>query len=201
MYRITEVVKNLILLNIIMYVLFSVIFPQTGNAMVLYYFSSEHFRYWQPLTHMFMHANFGHIFFNMIGLYFFGIILEELWGSGRFLRYYLYCGIGSFLLQWAFWYWKYHDTIYLNEVGMLGASGAVMGVIIGVALMAPDLTVQLLIPPIPLKMKYLALIYIAMDLYMGFGTNSNVANFGHLGGALFGFLIITIWRRTGALRM
>lgn len=201
MYRITEVVKNLLLLNVMMFVIFNLIFPQWENAMVLYFYTSEFFRPWQPLTHMFMHANFSHIFFNMIGLYFFGMFLEDLWGSGRFLRYYLYCGVGSFLLQWAFWYWRYHDTPYLNEVAMLGASGAIMGVIIGVAMMAPNLTVQMLIPPIPLKMKYLALIYIALDLYMGFGTNSNVANFGHLGGALFGFLIITFWRSRGILRM
>ncbi|HQW11718.1 MAG TPA: rhomboid family intramembrane serine protease [Saprospiraceae bacterium] len=200
MYRITEVVKNLIIINVIMYVAFNVVLSQFGGAMVLFFYTSPSFRVWQPLTHMFMHASFSHLFFNMLGLFFFGPIVEAVWGSGKFLRYYLICGIGSFLCQWAYWYFQYQGSPQLNEVAMLGASGAVMGVLVGVAMIVPDMMVSLLFPPITMKMKYMAMAYFALDLYMGFSNTGNVANFGHIGGAITGFVIAMIWKSQGKLR-
>jgi membrane associated rhomboid family serine protease len=88
----------------------------------------------------------------MFGLYFFGTLIESVWGEGKFLKYYLICGVGSFLLQWLFWYLTLGPNIV--ETSMLGASGAVMGCMIGTAMISPNMTVQLLFPPIPVKMKY-----------------------------------------------
>lgn len=197
MVQVTNVVKQLIILNCIMFLVCNLLFPIYGNMMNLYFFTSENFRIWQPLSHMFMHADFGHLFFNMFGLYMFGSLVESIWGEGKFLKYYLICGVGSFLLQWLFWYFTAGDAI--NYVSMLGASGAVMGCLIGTAMVAPNMTVHLLFPPIPLKMKYLALIYFVGDLVMGFGQMGNVANFGHIGGALAGLAMAYYWKSTGKL--
>jgi len=199
MQRITEVVKNLIGINVIMFILFTWLMPKIGDQLILYYFSSPNFKPWQPLTSMFMHASINHIFFNMLGLFFFGIILEQVWGSAKFLRFYLYSGIGAFLFQWAFWYWQYQGTPELNQVAMLGASGAVMGVLGGVAMLAPDMRVQLLFPPVELKMKYLVLIYFLIDLYSGLANQGGIANFAHIGGLFTGLLIAFIWKSRGHL--
>lgn len=198
MIRITEVVRQLIVINVIMFVFFNVLFTSTAPLMALYFPTSEQFRFWQPLTHMFMHANFSHIFFNMFGLYFFGSLLESIWGSGKFLKYYLICGIGSALLQLGFWAYQGGDELMYKS--MVGASGAVMGLLMGVAMVAPNLQVYLLFPPIPIKMKYLAGFYFLSDLFMGFSnTGGNVANFGHIGGAITGLLITLYWKRTNNL--
>ena len=197
MLQITNVVKQLIILNVIMYVFCNVLFPDYGAMMNLYFYTSENFRFWQPLSHLFMHANFFFFFFNMFGLYFFGTLIESVWGEGKFLKYYLICGVGSFLLQWVFWYFTAGD--YINMVSMLGASGAVMGCLIGTAMVSPNMTVQLLFPPIPVKMKYLAAFYFVSDLVMGFGHVGNIANFGHIGGALTGLAITYYWKSRGEL--
>lgn len=197
MLQVTNVVKQIIILNIIMFVFCNVLFPEYGRMMNLYFITSENFRFWQPLSHLFMHANFSHLFFNMFGLYFFGTLIESVWGEGKFLRFYLLCGIGSFLLQYIFWYYTAGEYIYV--VSMLGASGAVMGCLIGTAMVTPNMTVHLLFPPIPVKMKYLAVFYFGLDLVMGFGQIGNVANFGHIGGALTGLAITYYWKTRGQL--
>lgn len=199
MIRVTDVIKQLIILNAILFVFFQLLFVQSAPMMSLFFPTSEYFRFWQPLTHMFMHAGFSHLFFNMVGLFFFGSFLEEQWGGAKFLKYYLICGVGSFLLQYAYWYYSYGGTEMLNQVRMLGASGAVMGCIAGAAVVAPNMTVQLLFPPIALKLKYLAIFYFISDLFMGFGNVGNVANFGHIGGLVVGFLITMYWKRNGTL--
>lgn len=196
MIRITNVVKQLIILNAIVFVILSFSPPQYKEMLCLFFPTSPEFRFWQPLSHMFNHANISHIFFNMFGLFMFGSLLESVWGEGKFLRFYLLCGIGAFVAQWIFWYFT---SDYLGMVRMLGASGAVSGCLIGVAMLAPNMTVMLLIPPIPIKMKYLALLYFVIDLFMGFGQVGNVANFAHIGGALTGLAICYYWKTKGLL--
>lgn len=197
MIQITNVVKQLIILNVIVFVILEFSPEQYKNMLSLYYPTSENFRFWQPLSYMFNHFDFGHIFFNMFGLFMFGSLLESVWGEGKFLRYYLICGVGAFLVEWVFWYFTAGPN--LGSVRMLGASGAVSGCLMGVAMLAPNMTVYLLFPPIPLKMKYLALLYFAIDLFMGIGQISNVANFAHIGGALTGLAITYYWKQRGLL--
>lgn len=197
MIQITNVVKQLIILNVIVFVILEFSPDQYKNMLCLYYPTSENFRFWQPLSYMFNHFDFGHIFFNMFGLFMFGSLLESVWGEGKFLRYYLICGVGAFLVEWVFWYFTAGPN--LGYVRMLGASGAVSGCLMGVAMLAPNMTVYLLFPPIPLKMKYLALLYFAIDLFMGIGQMSNVANFAHIGGALTGLAITYYWKQRGLL--
>jgi len=197
MIQITNVVKQLIILNVIVFVILEFSPEQYKNMLSLYYPTSENFRFWQPLSYMFNHFDFGHIFFNMFGLFMFGSLLESVWGEGKFLRYYLICGVGAFLVEWVFWYFT--AGLNLGSVRMLGASGAVSGCLMGVAMLAPNMTVYLLFPPIPLKMKYLALLYFAIDLFMGIGQISNVANFAHIGGALTGLAITYYWKQRGLL--
>lgn len=163
----------------------------------LFFPTSPNFRVWQPLSHMFNHNDIGHIFFNMFGLYIFGSLLESVWGEGKFLRFYLFSGIGAFIMQWAFWYFTAGPN--LNYVSMLGASGAISGCLMGVAVLAPNMQVMLLFPPIPLKMKYLAIGYFCLDLFMGLGGGGNVANFAHIGGALTGLAISFYWKSRGFL--
>lgn len=196
MIRITNVVKQLIILNVIVFIIVS-FSPELKGMLSLFFPTSPNFRVWQPLSHMFNHNDIGHIFFNMFGLYIFGSLLESVWGEGKFLRFYLFSGIGAFIMQWAFWYFTAGPN--LNYVSMLGASGAISGCLMGVAVLTPNMQVMLLFPPIPLKMKYLAIGYFCLDLFMGLGGGGNVANFAHIGGALTGLAISFYWKSRGFL--
>lgn len=146
---------------------------------------------WQLLTYGFLH-DFGslqHILFNMFGLWMFGRDLERMMGLQRFLTYYLTCVVGAGIVQ-------------LIVAGMqggvyptLGASGGVFGILLAYAMAFPNRTVMLLFPPIPMKAKYFVLGYGLLELYLGVsGRSPGVANFAHLGGMLFGFLLLQYWR-------
>ena len=212
MIRLSGVVKHLIIINVLFFFATQLMGePAYGNItelsqlgrmrLALYYPSSPFFEPFQLVTHMFMHATLSHLFFNMMGLFFFGPPLEQIWGEKKFLIYYFITGFGAlgiYLLS------KYVELNYLGapistiNIPMLGASGAISGVVIGYAMKFPNSIVQLLIPPIPLKAKYMAMIFIAIDLYGGFGSmDTGIAHFAHLGGALFGFLTILFWDNTG----
>ncbi len=193
MNNLTDVVKQLIIINVLLYV--ATHLPVTAflqRYLTLYIPTSEHFKPIQLVTHMFMHADIGHLFFNMLGLFFFGPWLEKLWGAKKFLFFYLFCGIGAMLAHMMIGF--DYDSPVLQSV--LGASGAVYGIVLGFGMLFPNVKVMLLFPPIPLKAKYMALMYIGYDLYMGLsGSMSTTAHFAHLGGALFGFLLIIFWRK------
>jgi membrane associated rhomboid family serine protease len=145
----------------------------------------ELFMPWQYFTYMFLHGSIGHIFLNMLVLWMFGMELELMWGSKRFLVYYLVCGIGAGLLHSVITMWMG------TGAPTVGASGAIMGLMVGFAMIFPDRMIFMMF--IPLKAKYAVLLYTALDLYYGVAqTSDNVAHFAHLGGALVGFLMLQI---------
>ncbi len=229
------VVKNIILLNALMLIAAWTakgVFGFDLSAILgLYYPKSEHFMPLQILTHMFMHANFWHLFFNMFALYMFGGILENVWGPKRFFIYYMVCGLGAAFVHESvimFQYNKIMNTIapdqlqlvlsdgakYLSEgkvftneimkdlqmllnVPTVGASGAIFGVLLAFGVLFPNTQLMLLFPPIPIKAKYFVLGYGAIELYLAVTQpGSNIAHAAHLGGMLFGYILIRYWRKT-----
>lgn len=149
---------------------------------------------WQVISYGFLHGSFTHLFFNMYALWMFGSQLESLWGSRAFAVYYLVCVIGAAIVQLT--------VLEIENVNVgiatIGASGGVFGVLLAYGMMFPNRMIMLLIPPIPMKAKYLVMIFGALELVFGVsGAQSGVAHFAHLGGMLFGFLLIQYWRGKG----
>ena len=147
------------------------------------------FHVWQLLSYGFLHGNLNHIFFNMFGLWMFGRDLERMMGAKRFLIYYLTCVIGAGIVQ----------VIVAGTQGAIyptiGASGGVFGILLAFAMAFPNRVIVLLFPPIPMKAKYFVIMYGLLELYLGLsGRAPGIANFAHLGGMLFGFLLIQYWR-------
>ena len=140
---------------------------------------------WQLLSYAFLHGNLMHLILNMYALWLFGVALENLWGSRNFAIYYLVCVLGAALTQLLV-------TAYSGEIyPTIGASGGVFGVLLAFGLFFPNQVLLLLIPPVPIRAKYFVLLYGAVELVFGVtGTDAGVAHFAHLGGMLFGFLLI-----------
>lgn len=151
------------------------------------------FQVWQLATYGFLHGSVMHLFFNMFGLWMFGVGVEALWGTKRFLQYYTVCVLGAGAVQLVV------ASIAARSGGFyptIGASGGVLGVLLAFAMMYPNRIILLLIPPIPMKAKWFVLIYGAFELWAGVtGTEAGVAHFAHIGGMAFGFLMIQYWRR------
>jgi membrane associated rhomboid family serine protease len=229
------VVKNLILINVLMLIATwtakSVFSVDLTAILGLYFPKSEQFMPLQIITHMFMHANFWHLFFNMFALYMFGGILESVWGPKRFLIYYMVCGLGAAFVHETvilFQYNKLINTIapdqlqlvldngaavlsegkqyadvamrdlqMLLNVPTVGASGAIFGVLLAFGVLFPNTQLMLLFPPIPIKAKYFVIGYGAIELYLAVTQpGSNIAHAAHLGGMLFGYILIRYWRKT-----
>ncbi len=225
------VVKNLIIINVIMFLALYGIDSAFGidlnRVLGLFYFKSPYFEPYQIVTHMFMHGSLGHLFFNMFALWMFGKVLEQVWGSKRFLIYYFVTGLGAAFLHMfvnhlelasaikqaseVYGIDNYSDEIIrqlLNtgstlaqKVGIglyvptIGASGAVFGVLLAFGMLFPNTRLMLLFPPIPIKAKYFVIGYGVIELYLGLTQSaSNIAHFAHLGGMLFGFLLIKYWK-------
>ena len=150
---------------------------------------------WQLLTHGFMHSpsNIAHLLFNMLALLMFGAQLEYAWGQRRFLTYFLVCVVGAGLCQLLVVSWGVrNDGAFFPTVG---ASGGVFGLLLAYGMMFPNQRVMLLIPPVPMKARTLVIVYGLIELVLGVtGTRSGVAHFAHLGGMLFGWLLIRHWR-------
>jgi membrane associated rhomboid family serine protease len=171
-------------------------YPGTGNDIIsgflaLWNFKSECFKPYQLFTYMFLHDTHGflHIFFNMLALAFMGPILETFWGPKKFTIFYMVTGVGAAVFSVLM-------SLYfpIAQFGtMVGASGAVYGVMMAFGMMFPNMELMLMIPPIPIKAKYLVVVMFGISLLMG----GNVAHFAHLGGIIFAFLMITAWRRQG----
>lgn len=152
---------------------------------------SDMFMPWQLVSYMFMHANFGHIFFNLFALWMFGQSIENLWGTQRFTYYYFLTGIGAALLH-----------MFVGGAGAptIGASGAVYGILLAFGMMFPDRPIMLLFFPVPIKAKYFVAIFGVLELINGItSVQSGIAYFAHLGGMLFGFILIKYWRYRGEL--
>jgi len=218
MNNITPVVKNLLIINILLFAA-TWLFQAQGipftEYLAVYYFDSPFFRVWQPVTYMFMHANMMHILFNMYALYMFGSILEAHWGGKRFLNFYLITGLGALALQWAVQAIEVYQitgsavnqiaalealgnqTIYEIYGGpMVGASGAIFGLLVAFAMLYPNLELYIMFIPVPVKAKYIVPVYIAIELFLGVGKieGDSVAHFAHLGGALIGYILVKLWR-------
>lgn len=187
MYNLTGVVKNLIIINVIIFLAVSLpFFQQFRHFFILYPIGGPSFEPVQLVTHMFNHGSITHLFFNMMALFFFGPPVEQMWGPKKFLAFYFIAGLGAVFFHVLFG--------SLNPV--LGASGAISGVLLAFAVLFPEAKVMLLIPPIPLKAKYLVMILLGIDLFLGITrSNTGIAHFAHIGGAAFGFLMIFIWRK------
>ncbi len=147
---------------------------------------------WQILSYGFLHGSFGHLFFNAFALFMFGASLEQTWGQKRFLTYYLTCVAGAGLVQLLV------ATSGVTGQGVyptIGASGGVFGLLLAYGMLFPNRQLMLLIPPIPMKARTFVIVFGAIELLMGvFNSNSGVAHFAHLGGMLFGWLMIRYWR-------
>lgn len=148
------------------------------------------FQPWQLVSYGFMHGSFTHILFNGIALFQFGSRLEAFWGSKKYLTFFMVCVVGAGLCQLAFMAWMPE-----NAAPTLGASGGVYGLLMAYAMIFPKERVMLLIPPIPMSARTLVIVFGALSLFMGVtGTVSGIAHFAHLGGMLFGWLLIRYWQ-------
>ncbi len=238
------VVKNLLILNVLMFVV-SYIGKMQGIPMTFllggYVFNSPFFEPYQIVTHFFMHADLFHIFFNMFALVIFGSALERVWGPKRFFIFYVATAVGAFVLHQLIGFFEvrnieeqlyaagYNDLFELKEqiialrngtinsftpavagtnglieeyminvsVPVVGASGAVYGVLVGFAYLFPNTELMLLFPPIPIKAKWLVLIMVGIAVFNSIQRNpgDNIAHLAHLGGALVGFILVFIWQK------
>jgi rhomboid-like protein len=170
----------------------------------MFYPESPYFRWWQPLTHMFMHGGFWHILFNMYTLVMFGSVVERALGTKDYIIFYLITGLGAVALHTGV---EWLEITYLGGslaaamvTPMVGASGAIYGVLVAFAMLYPSARMTLIFPPITLDAKWWVGIFVALELLLGItGSQVSIAHFAHLGGALFGFLMIRHWKRKGSL--
>ena len=231
MGRITEIVKHLLIINIIFFFASSVLGEIMYDLFAMHYPNNPNFFIWQPITHMFMHGDLTHIMFNMFGLWMFGTPLEQMWGKQKFIFFYISAGLGAVLLQTIIYHIDvvsvnqilseyglskgeidlFYETGRLNtsliqSIGedrlfsgiqsfkalMVGASGALYGILVAFAMLFPNVQLMLLFPPIPVRAKYLVPILILFDLFFGFTSYSvgPIAHFAHIGGAITGFIMM-----------
>jgi len=227
------VVKNLIAINIVLWLASEVvpgIFLKWGlnvdltDILGLHYWESAKFNPAQLVTYSFMHGGIGHIFFNMFALYMFGGVLEQLWGTKRFLFYYLLTAVGAGLVQEIFWTVEFHSAIsainnaissdvlnapalidqkkqFLNALITIGASGSVFGLLLAFGWLFPEVKLMMLFIPIPIKARVFVLIYGVAELFLGVAqfSGDNIAHFAHLGGMLFGAFLILFWKKKKTL--
>ena len=207
------IVKNLIIINVIFYFATVVFQHSLGidltDYLGLYFFKSEKFHFFQYITYMFMHAGFSHLFFNMFAVMMFAPALEQRWGSQRFLIYYLVTGLGAALVQEAVWAIQLQPVLasldsmmaaqLANRVVTIGASGAVFGILLAFGWLFPEVRMFIMFIPIPIRARTLVIIYALIELFAGLAPTSgdNVAHFAHLGGMIFGWLLILWWRHRG----
>lgn len=241
MSRITDTVKTLLIANVLFFLGYQLVGERAIQYLALWFPENEHFQYWQIITHMFMHASIGHIFFNMFALWMFGSVLEHSIGQKRFLFIYFSAGLGAALLQIGFTYYNFNagynqliaaglspDEIYSfirravdsnsfrvfsgtdegtlrSMIGaystpMVGASGAIFGVVAAFAIIYPNLPLYIIFIPIPIKAKYLIGGYFLIEVFSGLTDSSilgpsNTAHWAHVGGAVVGFIVMWYWKK------
>jgi membrane associated rhomboid family serine protease len=216
MNNLPPITKNLLIINVLCY--FGIIVARRygldlDSVLGLHFFLASDFKLYQLFTYMFMHANLEHIFFNMFAVWMFGRTLEMVFGSKRFLTYYLVCGIGAGIVQEVIQYVFYatelvrYDSVnigveivpmaeYLNFMTTVGASGAVYGILLAFGMLFPNSQMFVFPLPFPIKAKFFVIGYAVIELFLGLGqTGDGVAHFAHLGGMIFGFLLIMYWRK------
>ena len=263
MMNMTDPVKQLLIINVLFFIGTYIVGEQVAyKVLALHSPLNNDFKFWQPITHMFMHGGLMHIFFNMFALVSFGSLLERLWGAKKFLFFYFSCGLGAAALHMGVNYWEIHtiinevsyvnmpdetirqilnapftDGMYyradmflkeiqpivenaektnvfdqnafdqlfkaaaLNQTPAVGASGAIYGLLVAFAFIAPNAELMMMFIPIPIKAKYFVPALIALDMYLGvtgkslFGSGGGVAHFAHIGGALIGFIMMWYWKK------
>ncbi|MGF1533309.1 MAG: rhomboid family intramembrane serine protease [Bernardetiaceae bacterium] len=212
MQQIAPMTRNILIVNLLVFVGQQLV-PSLTSLLGLRFFTADLFEPYQLLTHMFAHAGLWHLFGNMFSLFIFGSALEETWGAKRFLIFYLITGFGASLLFQAVNGWEIEQlrqelTPYLSDpkaaaylyqrenLPVLGASGAVFGILMAFAMLYPNVRLMLLFPPIPIKAKYFVALYGAYELYATIQANpgDNVAHLAHLGGMLFAFILVKLWQ-------
>ena len=209
------VTRNLIILNIIVFIATLINREFMTAEFALFYPTSRYFHWWQILTHMFMHGGFWHILFNMYTLWLFGSVVENIIGSKKFLLFYFICGLGAAGLHLGVEFLQMQsfmegaalgNNVALQNIAVIkltptvGASGAIYGVLIGYAMLFPASKMTLLFPPVTLSAKWMVIVFAAIELLTGVtGTVAGVAHFAHLGGMLIGWLMIFYWRKRGKL--
>ena len=181
MNSIPTVTKNLLIINVLCF-FGGVVAMKYGidlnDLLGLHFFMASDFNPAQLITYMFMHGGFQHIFFNMFALWMFGRTLEQVWGPKRFLSYYMVCGIGAGLMT------------------TVGASGAIYGILLAFGMLFPNSQMFVFPIPFPVKAKYFVMGYAALEIFLGLGASTDgVAHFAHLGGMIFGFILIMYWRK------
>ena len=209
-FKTPPVVLNLIIVNVIVYLLTNILWPNLLVYFELFYPGNNglpapyHFEPYQLVTYMFGHGGFWHIAFNMFALWMFGSQVEMIWGGKKFFLFYMACGLGAAGFNFLVNYLKLQGneaSITQVMVPMLGASGAIFGILAAFGMMFPNQLLLLLFPPIPIKAKYLVIIYGALELFSGLSNNpnDNVAHFAHLGGGLTGLIMLLYWKSRGEL--
>ena len=210
--RIPPVTRSLLIINVIMFVATLVNEPFMIKTFAMFYPASPLFRWWQPLTHMFMHGGWWHILFNMYTLVMFGMVVERALGTKKFLILYFVTGLGAVALHTCVEWLNLHrlaasanlaaqsGVIDILRTPMVGASGAIYGVLVAFAMLYPEARMTLIFPPVTLDAKWMVALFIGVELITGItGTQMGIAHFAHLGGALFGFLLVWYWRKRGEL--
>lgn len=226
MRSIPETIKQLIIINVIFYFGSQFIGNLGYDILALHYYENEKFLISQFITHMFMHGSPSHILFNMFGLWMFGSPLEQMWGRQKFLFFYISCGLGAALLQMFVYYSQIqnlYQVIELNNLSltdpqlilnfmserdysnaitafnsvMVGASGAIYGVLVAFAFSFPNSKLMLLFLPFPIKAKFFVPLLILIDLFFGISSFSvgPIAHFAHVGGAIIGLIMVLYWRK------
>lgn len=227
LFKNAPAVTGLLAINILLFFITASLEGQSSSLIFklgLFYFDSPEFRFYQIVTHMFMHGGIAHLLFNMFALLTFGSQLEGLWGSKRFLIFYAVTGLGAVLLHQsvqAYEVYQFAGSLtpgsdyglqqgyafsgalaQLNAqymVPVVGASGAIYGLLLGFGVLFPNAKLLLLFFPVPIKAKFVIPFLIVIELFLGVRNFSmdNIAHFAHLGGALFGFILVKIWSRRG----
>lgn len=230
------VTKNLIIINVIIWIAMIVLPASTTGKILdiggLHYWKGNDFHVAQLFTYMFLHdtGSIAHLFFNMFTLFMFGITLERVLGSPRYLFYYISCGIGAAIVQEIVWAFTWQDIFvkplanlngttfdamreaiasataqglelpFLNQLLTVGASGAIYGVLLAFGMIFPNMPLYIMFIPVPVKAKWMVIGYGAIELLIGLShATDGVAHFAHLGGMIFGFIMILIWKRQGII--
>ena len=217
MYNMPAMTKNLLVINILAFIATWVL-QRSGidlTAMCgLHFFLASDFHFYQFFSYMFLHGGFTHLLFNMFALWMFGSVIERVWGPKKFLFYYIVCGVGAGMVQELVQYAEYYVQglsayemvnlgdqritmdAYLNLRTTIGASGAVYGILLAFGMIFPNERLFIIPIPFPIKAKWLIVGYIVIELFSAMSApGDGVAHMAHLGGMLFGFLLIRYWQK------
>ncbi len=199
-FKTPPVVKNLLIINCLVYLAVTLIDGVNhfcAEYLQLWWsdlYGAPEFHSYQLITYMFLHAGLGHLFGNMFALWMFGRTLEYEIGSKRFLIYYLVCGVGAALIQMGV------ASIFNENLTLLGASGAVMGLLLAFGLMHPNNVIYVMPLPFPIKAKWFVIGYAVLELLLGSsGLSTGIAHFAHIGGMLWGLVLLLVWKKQGKI--